>query len=361
MKKSIKASPNVSRISPTNISLENDSKNATFVRRKELHAKSFFFEAFKPIRLSLKISGLHYESSESTGNCCYNLQRIYCCIVLVMAIGLVSVTLFILKSVTKVDIHLFMPLMSILTSTLNALNVLCLIFASQNKKAFRKIYICFANLQTNSGSFVCRIYLKRIILIACFLCWISICLGTMFFVYYILIDNGQSLFQIISFSLIKGVAYANIWIGVFIVFILFFSITSWVFIACISLLFGIILHKEFALFAKYIKIKFSKGIQLEEDLENERQQLLELIRLVKAVDCSLSLRQVACFGCNVANICLAVYAVCYYSDIIRQNNTFNFYVFGLLACSLDLAVVCCSGILIQNGVSMHSIMAYAPI
>ena len=292
---SISAENEVTRIGEVS---ENDKANS----------KSLLYEAFKPILLSLKIIGLHYGRGESSNKCLAFFSMLLCWVIVVLAFGLIPLTIFSLRNTTKVDLHLLSSLPAIMCNVLCAMKMqLCLAVTSQKRKTLRKVFACFGNLQSYGGSHVSQAWIRRIVILICAIVWMLLSALILFYLYYVIINGGQTSVNAIYYSVIKEATVSPIVLGTITIIIWFYDIASWLFIASMQILFCIILHKEITLLTRSMKQRFiSAKFQLEEELETERKRFKEITRLIKAVDRSLSIQHVACFSCNVGTICIVL-------------------------------------------------------
>ena len=342
------------KISPS-MSPENKEKNIDVTKTIITGNNEFvLYEAFKPILLSLKIIGLHYGTGESSSKFWAFISMLFCWTIMVLSFTLIPLSIFSLRNTSKVDAQLLIALSSAMANVLCAMNVLSLAVASQNRRALRKVLTCFGNLQNYGGSHVSQAWIRRIVILSCVVSWMSVSATILYYLYYVIKNGNQTPMNAIYYSIIQEATISQAVLGIITIIIWFYDMASWVFIACLQILFGIILHREIILSARSLKQRFvSTNCQLEEELETERKRFKEITRLIKAVDRSMSIHHVASFSCNVGIICIILYTICYFTKDIHQNNSISFFVLALLVCSLDIAIVCTSGILVTSAVSIN--------
>ena len=349
------------KTAPENNQSKNEMSDDTIVVKNKLNEESPLYKAFRPILISLKLAGLHYATGEDSHKSIAYLSRVYCWLIATLIIAFLAISFFSLSNVSKVDANLLISLLFAVTHTLHTVNILCFLVTMQGEKALVNVFNRFNNLNNYGGSFVSHEWLNKIINISCLVSWLLVAaeIAVTFSYNMTLTSNRSSLNNTYNNSSQEQFTSQN-WFSAITLLNQCYNSVSWIFMSCMQILFGVILHKEFVLFARSIKSKCIKGdTQPEENLETKRKRFMEMCRLVNAVDKSLRLHELACFGCNTASICLTLYTVCYFGrDIPSGSNTFGFYVFGLLSYLIDIAVACCSGILISSGVSINCCYRY---
>ena len=344
------------KTAPENNQSGNKMSDDTVVVKNKLNEESPLYKAFQPILISLKLAGLHYSTGEGSHKSIAYLSRVYCWLIATLSIAFLAISLLSLSNMSIVDVNLLISLSIVVSNTLCTVNILCFLVAMQGEKALANVFIRFNNLNNYGGSYVSREWLNKIINFSCLASWLLVAVEIAVTFSYDMIStsNRSSLNNTYNNSSQEQFRSQN-WFSAINILNQCYNSVSWIFMSCIEILFAIILHKEFVLFARTIKSNCIKGdTQPEENLETKRKRFVEMCRLVNAADKSLRLHELACFGCNTANICLTLYTVCYFGrDIPSGSNTFGFYVFGLLSYLIDIAVACCSGILISSGVSIN--------
>lgn len=124
----------------------------------------------------------------------------------------------------------------------------------------------------------------------------------------------------------------------------------WLFPVCLELCLGVLLHTEFRLYRQAFlkKIQREGGQLFVKSFDNERRHFLVMTKIVKAADSCLAVHHGAVFLCDIGNICIMLYMLAYLN--INKAVAASL-VFWMIACFLDMTVVCVIGILINSGVS----------
>lgn len=313
------------------------------------YTKTAVYEAFKPLLRSLQVLGFYH--CECTSNHGWQLwvSRIYCWIVTLSFAALTIMCILNLTTTTKITTDLFTLLISVVSYLLITFNGVSFILASHSRKSLTKFFICFSRLEQYGGPFIAISWLKRFLYIFCIGCWVSLITG-MAFVAYLM---SQNLFSVFMGS---GQQQTTLMQVLFTLYLIF-PTSCWIFTSCLEFSLGVIIYREILLFARSLKSKFVNGkvsaVANNNEIEKDRKRYLEMTRIIKAADNSLSVHQAAAFGCNVASICLQVYNICYYPEARSKAGAAGTYTFGLLICVVDIGVVCTSGILVTTGVCEH--------
>ena len=316
---------------------------------KQNVSQCYVYKALKPMLFSLRVIGLHYVDEQTSFTLIFYLTRIYSSTLVTAMLVVFLVNLVPLKDIKISDLNTFTALTAVPTTLLNTLNVVCLIVASHNRKAMKKLFASFTALHNNGGLFIRYKWLKKITIASCVTCWSFIIIATILLAYNSLKIHDKSLFTIIPLEFVGG-ATSHFLQNIVSVIIEIYFTTILVLIDCAEMLFALILNKEFCLFARSLDSKLHAMKQLMPDnLENERQRFMKMIRLVESTDNTFFLHHSASFACNIVIICLGLYIVCYYPDILNRGNATGLYVGGLFMCFLDIATVCFSGIMVTNG------------
>lgn len=324
------------------------------------YTKTAVFEAFKPILRSLQVAGFYHVENNESSSTRWRLwlSRAYCWIIALGCLLLFVLNIAALRDTSSmVDTVLFTRLNNVVSLALVVVNAASFIAASHSRKALEKFFICYNRLHLYGGPYVTYKWLKMFLTAFCVGCWIALVPAMIFLSIVTTLDPSYSLFAAVleANTYSPGATFLNI------LFMAYIS-ACWTFNACLELSLAIIIYRETTLFARALKQKYTNtantfalnNISVAQntcsDLEQDRKRYLEITRIVKAADRSLSLHQAGAFGINVASICLQVYNICYYPDGRVKPNAAATYTFGLLLCVSDIVITCTSGILVVSGV-----------
>lgn len=323
------------------------------------YTKTAVFEAFKPILRSLQVAGFYHVDNNESSSTRWRLwlSRAYCWIVALGCLLLFVLNIAALRDASMVGTVLFTRLNNVVSLALVVVDAASFIAASHSRKALEKFFICYNRLHMYGGPYVTYKWLRMFLTAFCVSCWIALIPAMIFFSIVTTLDPSYSLFAVVleAKTYGPGATFLNI------LFMAYIS-ACWTFNACLELSLAIIIYRETTLFARALKKKYTNtantfvlnNISVPQntcnDLEQDRKRYLEITRIVKAADRSLSLHQAGAFGINVASICLQVYNICYYPDGRVKPNAGATYTFGLLLCVSDIVITCTSGILVVSGV-----------
>ena len=306
------------------------------------------YELCRPFLIWLRVVGFYYDKDIPVDNVVrYTLHRIYCWAIALIIISVSLYNLLSLKDIKEVNLEMFLTFAGGCSYLLQTVNVISFMVASHDNKALRKMFICFSDLSKFGGPYIDPSWLKKLAAVVCILCFVSFAFAIMF-ITSMLVNRSP-----LAFIFPKTqIAEENILlVSILSFFFEIYIVCCWISCSFLELFLGIILYKEFILFAKSLKRKVnSSEEQIIQHFELDRKRFLEMIRIVKAADRSLFLHQAACFGCNVIGLCLQFYVICYYASKIQSSVAAGLLTFGLTL--LDIAVVCTSGILVTAGVSI---------
>ena len=317
----------------------------------EAYTNSPVYESCRPVLIWLRVVGFYYDKNIPADNVVrFTLHRIYCWAIALIIISVSLCNLLSLKDVKEVNLDMFLTFAGGCSYLLQTINVISFMVASHDSKALKKMFVCFSNLSKFGGPYIDPSWLKKLAAVCCILNCIGLAFA-MTLITWMLVNRSP---LALIFPKTQTVAEENIlWVSILSFFFMGYIVCCWISCSFLELFLGIILYKEFFLFAKSLKRKVnSSEEQIIQYFELERKKFLEMIRIVKAADRSLFLHQAACFGCNVIALCLQLYAICYYASKIHSSAAAGFLTFGLTVSVLDIAVVCTSGILITAGVSI---------
>ena len=313
------------------------------------YTKTPLYDALRPMIYCLKIFGFHYVKVElAKGNVKQLLLKLYCWLVTSVTLAVLALNLFSLKQITGFGPTLVLFTASIANFALCAMNALCFIFAAEYPKALRKFFFAFSDLSKYGGSFTSVSWLRELSISYCIIFWVSWAFGIAF-VFYI-IFSGQLFVTVYPTDNISDPTLLQV-ISVASALLLCYLIGCWILINGLQIILGVLIYNEFKLFNAAFSSKVDNDRRFQDSLENVKGRYLIMTRIVEAADCTLSLHQVASFVCDIINICLQLYYVCYYSSMATRADSVGYVTFGLTVSIVDVAIICTSGILVIQGVS----------
>ena len=156
---------------------------------------------------------------------------------------------------------------------------------------------------------------------------------------------------VVDVILVTDMAQRIYWLKILFVFVETFFVAMWLFSNGFQLIISILIYHEFKLFRILLTSNSDETFNLQKSLEAKRRRFIQMLRIVKAANNMLSLRQVGSLGCNVITVCLLLYLIAYFPDFIRNLDNIAFCSFWFFICTIDIFVSCMSGILITTGVS----------
>jgi hypothetical protein len=291
--------------------------------------------------LGMRLVGLHYVRQE--GHWC-SMPMVYSWFVVVCTWLIVLVNVSALTNVTSVGPVLFFTLTAILSFCHHAINATCLVKASHDPKALGKFFVRLSQMDKYGGLLTPQSWLKRLVLLASVLALVCFSVALPFTLFAMFgTTTLDSMFPTNDINTYKQQLPVKVTFAVCETYF----IAMWLLINLFQLSVGIFLHHELRLFKQSLTACTDTSTRtFIGSLEAKREHYYQLMRLVKATDNTLSLRQAAAFGCNIISICLLLYVMLYYPTFIRQQQAAPFCYFWLLVCIDDIVIVCASGILV---------------
>jgi hypothetical protein len=231
---------------------------------------------------------------------------------------------------------------------LQAINATSFLKASHDTCGIRKFFRGFMKLDKYGGCYLCPIRTRKYIRFGTIFTWFLVIVDQVILGYVILATSFFDLFTNDPFppSEVTKVLIMKITFYV----LIFWTVAEWMFPSPFQLSIAIIIYKEFGLFCKSLKQKTSKDGEFQGSLEQERRRYIQMVRIVEAADECLSIHQTASFVCNLANICFMVYIILYYTSFVALPVVMGGFIFWMVYCVADIAVVIISGVLINSAV-----------
>ena len=317
------------------------------------------YQSFKPIWVSLKIIGLHYEPRSRKSAVCCSAVQVYCfSIAVLLWTALVFNSVFTYKNGMPKGVALFFSITSLLWNLLGAVNATCIIRSSCNPNALNKYFFSFSNLEKHGRVYLPKEWLEKSVAICCSLGWTFSALGS---AYQLYISVGTPLFDGAIMEIQPVLPVHPILLKLVIAIIQSYFFSMWIFVSVLQISLTISIYYEFMLFHRLFSSRLKQDGQNIFSIENERRRFLEMRRIVDGADETFSFRMAACFGCNVIGICLLLYSLMYYPEAIHYPMLTLAYVYWLTISIIDLVVSCSCGILIRASVSILSISMHLSI
>ena len=310
------------------------------------YTKLSTYQALKPLMISLKIIGLHYtRDSSSSRKWSWTFQAIHSWMILIFTWVIVAINSTALRYIKSIDPTLFGSLITLIAFTQYALNVTCFVKASHSQRALKALFISFSDLEKCGGLLTTSTWQRKVATIACIICWFLVILTTTFLIYIVfattVVDNLH----------VDNKAQDTIMLKILFMFFEFYYVAMWIFSDCFQLVLCFTLHQEFNLFYVAFKSKFDAYFHFKGSLEIQRRRYLKMMKIVKALDNTFSLRQLGSFGGNLICICFLLYIMIYFPAFVKNIENMSFCLFWLFVCVLELIIVCVSGIILRSGVS----------
>ena len=289
-------------------------------------SKLSVYKALMPILFSLRIAGLYYVRNEAKVkfDLTVLLSKIYCIIeMLIMWIG------FILKStmlngVPNTKLLLFVTIL-VLQASLAVVKVTCLFKAAYDKKALSKFIICMTSLARNDDT-ILR-WMRKAAIIFCVISWL-------------LFATSMTIYLYIEFGV--GFLRNELATQIFSILTAVYYINSFIFFDCLELLISIMLRKQFWQLSCSIRKSTDNAGNFHGSFERERRTFHEIIRCIKAADRFLSIHHAASLSINVANVCIFIFMISYYPELMNNDIVRLFMILDLLVCFTDMSLVCTS-------------------
>ena len=304
--------------------------------KKTDHKVTTIYEAFSPLISSLKVCGLYYVRPQGRK---VTMQQIYCWTLSAVPFTSVLIELSAFAKMTSIDIN-FMLLINCLGYTLLcAANVLTCVRNAQNPKYVRKFFLGFERLNRYGGSFVQANQVRQFAKIVCIVSWILYLANFGMMVYSVFATT----FLDVVFS---AVPLPPSHPALKIVLIVALSIIGlqWIFSMSVETCFSTLLFMEYRKFYKNMKKKIRCNAELfHKSIETDRKRFVEMSRIVESADQILAIHHGASFACNIANLCVLLYSIAYYSKTAQV----SFIVIWLILFAGDIINVCISGILVN--------------
>ena len=331
----------VNQIANVNLPLADDEKNRHYTN-------SPIYKAFSPLLLSLKLSGLYYERNKTSS--VLPLHSLYSLTVTLAMWIVVIVNLYPLKTVTGVNPDLFALLNGILFYGQCAMNATCLYIASYRQKAFTRFFIGLMNLEKYGGIYTQPHQLRKI---AATICYIALLIFVMLMIFNVFLIFATNVMGSLIPRVLVGDSETFYWLRLLKMTMDLYFTACWLLTNCLVMMMGYLIFNECTLYCKSFSMKLDTFGRCQATFENERNRFIEMMRIIKATDRTVSMRQVTSFGCNLVNICVLLYVVCYYPQLGSAQTVLGSYAYALSTSIVDVIVTCSSGILVSRGVSSN--------
>ena len=324
------------------VNIKNNPKSDRLVCEKSCmdFLNSPFYKALAPLMFCLKLSGLYFIRP---ANAVITPQMVYCYILsLVPLVGLAMVA-SIFRLTTAIDVN-FMTLLSCFSYALLCIvNAFSFLKNAHDPKEVRKFFIGLDKLNNYGGPLVQATQInklaKYVVAVSCVIYCFTVC------VLIYAIFRTEVLYVVLKgFGLEPTNPIIQTVMAVFVSFL----VLQWVFPNSIELCFAMHLYKEYRQFYKiFTKRIRANHSQLQEFIEDDRRRFVQMARIVEAADKVLGLHHGASFASNLANLCLELYMIAYYSSSAQV----SIFIALLLLFMADIVIICVSGILINTAVS----------
>ena len=274
------------------------------------YTQSPMYQAFLPVLYSLKLGGLYHErdairKSKRITSC----NQLYSFSIMIALWTTALLSVYPLKDFKRVNPEFLSLLNTILLYFQCAINAVCLFAASYSEKGWKKFFICLSSLDQYGGAYTDSKWLKKIAAISCFIAWFLL---IVIFIFGVIMLFGA---QLQSSVIPKGLLSDQIFYylsRIATILALLYLTFCWLFTNCLLLLVGFLVYKESKLYRASLSTKSGQLGCSQVVFENERRRLVEMTRIVKAVDHYLCFRNATAFGFNVINICVLLYVLLYY-------------------------------------------------
>ena len=331
--------------------------NTVNVNQKFNYENSEAYTALKSIMLSLKVLGLHHTKVATT----FNEEKSKCGIG-VMPLKLsgwiiaIIVCCYLVITMSTLQYNgvrgevIIYNLLSTIWILQCAVNIISIVKASHNFNALPKLFLLFDKLQSEYGGILTNLSkFKKLSTIVCVFLWSFYILGVVSYL-YIFCSSSTQLFQVVApTGFAEGTTYAMLMKISFAVLNLYGQPVL-IFLTAFEVLVAYFISTEFRLSCKSFSNKIDDKGHFSGCMESERRRYLEMTRIVKAADRSLSLHYAASFSCNITTLGLLIYSLLYYPDVSGQMFSAIAFTSWGLASTIDLICVCISGISVKTSV-----------